>query len=80
MLLFSCWILDIGKKKFYYACKLCKKQTDKKDSGVFYCPNCRKNVDSFYCHTLNVNFADCTSNINIDVIGEHADTLLEMSS
>ncbi len=72
--------MELGKKKFYHACKVCKKGTDKKDSGVFYCPNCKKNVDTFHCHTLTANFADFTSNLSVDVIGEHAETLLELKS
>lgn len=80
MFLFSCWAVDIVKKKFYHACRNCKKGTDKKDSGVYYCQNCKRNVDTFHCHTLTVNFADYTSLMTVDVIGEHAETLLEIKS
>ena len=30
LFLFSCWIMEIAKKKAYYACKTCKKPTEKK--------------------------------------------------
>jgi predicted GNAT superfamily acetyltransferase len=47
---------------------------------VFYCPHCKKNVGIFHCHTLAVHIADFTSSISVDIIGEHAETLIELKS
>ena len=72
--------MDISRKKLYNACKSCKKVTEKKDTGVYFCPSCKKNTETLLCYTLTVHFADYTSSVVVDVIGEHAETLLEMKA
>lgn len=72
--------MDISRKKFYNACKSCKKVTEKRDAGVYYCPSCKRTVETLLCYTLTVHFADYTSSVVVDVIGEHAETLLEMKA
>jgi hypothetical protein len=68
----------VGRKKSYQACKSCKRPTEKKEMGLFECMHCKKIVETLITHALSVNFADFTGSVNIDVIGEHAETLLGM--
>jgi len=42
--------------------------------------HCKKIVETLITHALSVNFGDFTGSVNIDVIGEHAETLLRMSA
>ena len=72
--------MDISRKKFYNACKSCKKVTEKRESDMYYCPSCKRQVETLLCYTLTVHFADYTSSVVVDVIGEHAETLLEMKA
>ena len=37
-------------------------------------------METSLCYTLTVNLADYTSSIVVDVIGEHAENLLEMKT
>ena len=69
--------MEIAKKKAYYACKTCKKPTQKKEMGLFQCSQCKKMVEVILTFTLSVTFTDYTGSCMIDVIGEHAETLIE---
>jgi hypothetical protein len=51
-----------------------------KDSRVSYCLSCKKNVATFHCYTLAVTIADFTSSIGVDIIGDHAESLMEIKS
>jgi hypothetical protein len=48
--------------------------------GLYECLHCKKIVETNITHTLSVTFADFTSSCPIDVIGEHAETLLGMKA
>ena len=78
MHLCSCWAIDVSRKKFYHACRSCKKVTEERERDTFYCLSCKRSVETSYCYTLTVHLADYTSSIIVDVIGEHAENLLEM--
>lgn len=80
LFLFSCWPIDISRKKFYNACRNCKKVTEKREGGHSFCTTCQREVETIYCYTLTVHFADFTSSIVVDVIGEHAETLMGQKS
>ena len=64
--------MEVSKKKFYNACKICKKITESREMGMYECHNCRKMVDVILTYTLSVTFTDSTGSIIIDVLGEHA--------
>jgi len=68
----SLWILEMTRKKTYFACRHCKKPANRKEMNLYECLNCKKMVDTIITHAFSVNFADCTGNCLIDVIGEHA--------
>lgn len=47
--------------------------------GLYECVHhCKKIVETISTHALSVSFADCTGSVSIDVIGEHAENLLNM--
>ena len=70
--------MEISRKKSYYACKTCKKPTEKKEmSGLFFCIHCKRMVDVLLTLTLSVTFTDSTGSCMIDVIGEHAENIIE---
>jgi hypothetical protein len=47
---------------------------------VYYCLFCKKNVVTFDCFTLAITIADFTSSIGFDIIGDHAESLMEIKS
>ena len=74
----SLWVLEMHKKKTYFACRHCKKPTIKKEMNLYECYHCRRMVETIITHAFSVTFADCTANCPIDVIVEHAETLIGM--
>ena len=48
--------------------------------SLYECYNCKKMVETIITHAFSVTFADCTANCVIDVIGEHAETLIGMKA
>ena len=48
--------------------------------GLFECIHCKQMVSTITTHALNVTFADCTGSTSIDVIGEHAESLLGLKA
>ena len=76
--LFSVWALDIARKKSYQACRNCKKPAERKEMNLYECASCKRMVETILIHALCVTFADFTGSTSIDVIGEHAENLLNM--